>query len=154
MKAPFPPQSILVDEPDSDGSQIDSRSHASKASAKSKKSVQFDGSANEKHSQTDASKTGMVVPFQEWKWYSECIALHKAAQNLTIRKREAKAAEKHFYNLKRNIKAFKDLTTDTEWIINSILTKYDLIMDRRRWYAIIIGLIYFAQLNIKHSNLK
>jgi len=76
--------------------------------------VQFDGSANEKHSQTDASKTGMVVPFQEWKWYSECIALHKAAQNLTIRKREAKAAEKHFYNLKRNIKAFKDLTTDTE----------------------------------------
>ena len=118
---PFEEGSSLVDPVDEVEDQIDSRSVKSGKSSKSTKTVTFDGSANEKSSQTESKICGMIIYFREYATYKSMIDIHKKAVTFHQKRRDAKHAEKEFTRAKHLVKVFKQIEESYEWNFYNIL---------------------------------
>lgn len=111
---PFKECSSLIDPPDELQEQIDSTSIISGKTSRSTKTVTFDGSANEKTTQTDSKICGKVILLSEYNIFNCMIEVHKKAITYNQRRRDAKRAEKDFIKSKHLVKVFKQLDDDQE----------------------------------------
>ena len=118
---PFKECSSLIDPTEDVQEQIDSTSVRSGKTSRSTKTVTFDGTVNEKTTQTDTKICGKTIKNDEYQIFACMIEVHKKAVTYNLRRRDAKRAEKDFVKSKHQVKVFKQLDEDQDWYFYNFL---------------------------------